>query len=652
MATAKTILNYVYYDVAGETGQQQVMIDGNNITSENLQKWNNRVVDLKESITLNAAGNIKHFKVSGISAFGAAVDESYSLEGDMATWKSTNESGSAKNNGSSYYLPLQTAGGFNHVLMQVLLNTKNNSVNLLPSGKVRLKAVAEVTLEQGKEKAQLTLYAMSGISFTPSYEWLDSNGHTFAVYSPWMSKLRKGWHKQHLDTLKAIQIDAEKQYLINIAKEQTHHIESPLLIKNINYLDVHSGKILKGQDVLINQGRIKKIARSIKVSKQTKIIDGSNQTMLPGLWDMHGHLSLEDGILNIASGVTGVRDIGNEHENITNIVEQFSSGKVIGTHVFRAGFIDKHSPYATKMGKTVNTLTEALSAVDWYADQGYQQIKLYSSITPEWVKPIAERTHQHGMRLSGHIPAFMTAEEAVEAGFDEIQHLNMVFLNFLGKNLDTRKRLRFTIPGTQSGTLDLNSEEVSQFIKLLKENNTAVDPTLAIIRYSFLANAGTSNVVTEDIAEHVPPTIKRFFATGMLEIKHEDRPAYQASTEAMLKMVKKLHDSGVQIIPGTDFIAGLTLHSELINYAQAGIAPADIIKLATIDSAKLMAMDKQTGSIEVGKMSDLVIINGNPLKNMSDIRKVSLVIKGNKMYQPDKLLQEVGVKAFTLSLAL
>ena len=305
-----------------------------------------------------------------------------------------------------------------------------------------------------------------------------------------------------------------------------------------------------------------------------------------------------------------------------------------------------------RWGKTVNTLAEALSAVDWYAEHGYQQIKLYSSISPEWVKPIAERTHQHGMRLSGHIPAFMTAEEAVKAGFDEIQHLNMVFLNFLGKNLDTRKKLRFTIPGTQSGSLDLNSEEVNQFIELLKANNTAVDPTVALIRYVFLAHAGTSNIITQDIAEHVPPTIKRFLATGVLEVTHEERPAYQASTEAMLKMVKKLHDSGVQIVAGTDFFAGLTLHSELINYVQAGISPADVIKLATIDSAKLMAMDKKTGSIEVGKMSDLVIINGNPLHDMADIRKVSLVIKGNKMYQPDKLLQEVGVKAFTASLTL
>lgn len=216
-----------------------------------------------------------------------------------------------------------------------------------------------------------------------------------------------------------------------------------------------------------------------------------DKTMIPGLWDMHGHLSIEDGLLNIASGVTGVRDIGKDHDNIMNVTDQYESGKVIGTHVYRAGFIDKDSPFAAKSGKVVNTLEEAIAAVDWYADRGYHHIKLYSSIEPAWVKPIAEHTHRRGLRLSGHIPAFMTAAEAIEAGYDEIQHLNMVFLNFLGKNIDTRTR--FTIPGLKGGELDINSKEVDDFIALLKRKKAAIDPTVVLIRYASLAKAGQMN---------------------------------------------------------------------------------------------------------------------------------------------------------------
>ena len=125
-------------------------------------------------------------------------------------------------------------------------------------------------------------------------------------------------------------------------------------------------------------------------------------------------------------------------------------------------------------------LEEALERVDFYADNGYIQIKLYSSIDPGWVEDIAERTHARGMRLSGHIPAFMSAEQAVRAGYDEIQHINMVFLNFLaGDREDTRKQLRFTLYGDEAGKLDLDSQEVEDFIALLREQNVTIDPTAA-----------------------------------------------------------------------------------------------------------------------------------------------------------------------------
>ena len=180
-----------------------------------------------------------------------------------------------------------------------------------------------------------------------------------------------------------------------------------------------------------------------------------------------------DGILNMASGVVNVRDIGNEHENIMDVASKFNSGTVIGPNVFRAGFMDKAGPYAA--GYPAESLEDALERVDFFAEHGYLQVKLYSSIEPEWVAPIAERTHKHGMRLSGHIPAFMSAEQAVRAGYDEIQHINMVFLNFLaGDREDTRQQIRFTLYGDKAGELDLGSDEVQEFLELLKENDVVV----------------------------------------------------------------------------------------------------------------------------------------------------------------------------------
>ena len=147
------------------------------------------------------------------------------------------------------------------------------------------------------------------------------------------------------------------------------------------------------------------------------------------------------------------------HDKTLELTAKHDSGEVIGPNTYRAGFMDKAGPYAS--GWAAETLEQALERVDFYADNGYIQIKLYSSIEPEWVAPIAERTHARGMRLSGHIPAFMSAEQAVKAGYDEIQHINMVFLNFLaGDREDTRKQIRFTLYGDEAGNLDLDSGEV------------------------------------------------------------------------------------------------------------------------------------------------------------------------------------------------
>src|SRR5690606_24281251 len=161
---------------------------------------------------------------------------------------------------------------------------------------------------------------------------------------------------------------------------------------------------------------------------------------------MHTHLSLEDGLLQIAAGVTTVRDLANDEQRLDEIRAAFDSGAAIGPHSWRAGFIDRKSPYSAPTGKLADSLDDALAMIGEYADKGYPQIKIYSSIEPDWVAPMAKAIHADGMRLSGHIPSGMTAERAVRDGFDEIQHINMLFLNFLaGPEDDTRTPVRFSL---------------------------------------------------------------------------------------------------------------------------------------------------------------------------------------------------------------
>lgn len=644
----KVELDYIIYDAVGESGNQKIIIEGSSANSSLYQTWNNRVVDYKEMAEVNEMGYLKSFKVKGTSAFGAEIEETFSCVAGEAKWQSTAESGSEMSDCEAYYLPLNSAGGSSMLLNKMAI--EKGTIDLLPSGKLTATLLTKTELTEGDEKITTRLFAFSGLGFNPGYVWVDADGYTFANYSPMGGSIRKGWNRDNIKKLGELEKEAEQKYYEGLAQKYMTTVSSDLMLKNVAIVDVKAGKRTEGQDVLISNGKIKAIGQKLKAAKDTKVIDGNNQTLIPGLWEMHGHLQIGAGIMNVAAGVTSVRDIGNEHENIMRVENLFETNTIIGPSVYRSGFIDKMSPYAQKMSKTAETLEQALEHVDWFADRGYGQIKLYSSIEPEWVKPMADRAHARGMRISGHIPAFMNAEQAVRAGFDEIQHMNMLFLNFLSTEIDTRSRLRFTIPGTEGGKLDLESQPVKDFIALLKEKGTVVDPTITIINYAFNAKAGLSNIALSDVADHLPPTAQRSIRQGMLKIEDNEREAYRKSAENMNKMIKVLHDAGVQVIPGTDFFNGIALHTELKAYVAAGISEADVLKLATLDAAKIVKADHLTGSIEVGKAADLVLIDGNPLENMAEIRNTTLVIKGDRLYKPDELYNSIGVLPFTESL--
>lgn len=174
------------------------------------------------------------------------------------------------------------------------------------------------------------------------------------------------------------------------------------------------------------------------------VIDAGH-TLLPGLWDMHTHISRTHGLLHLAGGVTTVRDLANDTDELIETKKLYDTDAVLGPRIILAGFMDGSGKYTGPTKVVVDTEEQAVAAMNRYVELGYEQIKLYSSIKPELVDPIAKAAHARGLRVSGHIPAFMTAEQAVRAGYDEIQHINMLVLNFLfDKVQDTRTPARFS----------------------------------------------------------------------------------------------------------------------------------------------------------------------------------------------------------------
>jgi imidazolonepropionase-like amidohydrolase len=435
-----------------------------------------------------------------------------------------------------------------------------------------------------------------------------------------------------------------------LAKKLTHKPAGDLIISNVSLFDSNSGKVVPNQHVVVRGERIVSVDadQAEAAPSGATVIDGKGKMLLAGLWDMHAHLFPDNAYLDIATGVTTVRDLGNPIDELTKLRQNIDKGEQIGPRVVLAGFIDGPGPYEGPIKVLAATPEEAKQRVDRYAELGYVQIKIYSSVKPELVPIIAQEAHRLGMRVSGHVPANMTAQQFVLAGADEIQHMNFVFLNFMPDVKETRTPARFIEPGKRGADLDLNSQPVNDFIALLKQHHTVIDPTMGVWESTYLSRPGQIPALDAPMFDRLPVQVQRGIKTGGGALPAADTATdkqYHASYANMVRMVKKLYDSGIQMVAGTDQGSGYAFDRELEIYTQAGIPAPEVLRMATIEAATVMHKDKDFGSITSGKYADMVLVNGDPTQNISDIRKVDTVIKGGAVYRPAEMYPDYGIRA-------
>jgi len=338
-----------------------------------------------------------------------------------------------------------------------------------------------------------------------------------------------------------------------------------------------------------------------------------------------------------------VRDMGNDNDELAARIDRVAKGEEIGTRVVRAGLIDGPGPYQGPTKVLAGTPEEALKWVDWYADHGFVQIKMYSSLKPELVPLIAAEAHRRGLRVSGHVPAFMIAQQAVEQGYDEIQHVNMLLLDFMPDVKDTRTPARFLEPARRARELDLASDRVRSFVQLLLDRHTCLDLTLGVFESMMVDRPGRVAQGYAAIADRLPVQVRRGFLGGGLPMKDGDDEKFRASWKRTLELAHALWAAGIPIEAGTDTFAGFGLNRELELDAQAGIPPAQVLQLATLGAARIMGMDKDFGLVRPGKLADVVLIDGDPTRDISEVRKVALTVKDGVIYDPAELDREMGI---------
>lgn len=594
-----------------------------------------------EKITLDENGFIKKQSIEGVNYRKVPIDESFSGTDSSASWSNPKETKQGDFYGSELYFRFDGSPAVYEILAQLLLNAEDGKVGLYPVGEVELVKTSVETLS---DSTTLDLLMIKGLDMNPSYLWMKDNDMVASI-SGNLHVVREDLKSMRLE-LKEIQDQSEDAYLIDITKKLTHPIEH-LVIQNVNVF-TPEGIIRKKQDVFVARETITKITPTGKstIPENQQTIDGTGKTLMPGLFDMHTHNGKFRGLLHIAGGITSVRDLAN-NKQVKDLAAQFNANEIIGPQIVTyAGIIDGPGPYANQRN-AINNLEEGLAEIQDYKNLGYDQIKLYSSIKPEWVAPLTEKTHELGMRVSGHIPAFMTASQAINQGYDEIQHMNMVFLNFLSDTIDTRTPLRFTMVAKHGADLDLKSEEYLDFVDLLKQKDITIDPTVAIFENMFVSQKGKPSPTYAAIMDRLPIINQRAFYAGGLPKKDEATTAlYKRSYDKMLAVTHDLYQKGIDIIPGTDGLPGFLYHRELELYERSGISAAEVLQLATIKSAELTGTSDSYGSIEVGKKANLILIDGNPTENISDIRRVEWTLKNGNLFYAKELYNAVGIKNF------
>jgi imidazolonepropionase-like amidohydrolase len=388
--------------------------------------------------------------------------------------------------------------------------------------------------------------------------------------------------------------------------------------------------------VLIRDGRIAAAgpAGSVAIPPGTRIVHAEGKTLLPGLYEMHSHYSgVEFGPALLASGVTTARDCGGEFTFLTHTRSAIEHGQ-LGPRLLLAGLIDSGGPLGFG-AFLVDTPDKARQIVDLYADQHFDQIKVYTQLQPQILQTIAAEAHARGLTVTGHVPAAVDTFAGIAFGMDQINHLQFI----------TRA---MQPPGTKTPftAADLDSPRAHELIALLARKHIVVDPTLG---WGEMAGHPKTipTVSFEPGVEAAPfPLAWRFETIGTAVADghaEHDQIAFNDRMALNRRVVGELFHAGVPIVPGSDTnLIGYGLDRELELYVEAGMTPLEAIRSATLVSAQAMHREADSGSIEPGKRADLVLIDGNPLDNISDLRRVAKVVTAGRLYDSHALGRVVG----------
>lgn len=582
------------------------------------------------------------FTIKGPTFLDIQEATSVTIQGKTASIqdRGNNQSAAVPNNffTMSGYVPLSVEA---MLIRYWLARGQPASIALLPVGEAFVEMRGKDSLTVAAKRIELTRYHLSGKNWRAGWGrqtlWLDEENRLVAAVNLAGNletnyyAFRDGYESSTSFFLKRAVEDAIERLTL-VANELSPKSTAPLALVGGTLIDVSGKPATANAVVLIEGDRIVAAGprSTVKIPDGAKTVDVSGEFLLPGLWDMHAHFyQTELGPTYLAAGITTARDVGNDIEFATTLRDADKEKRGLGPRMLLAGYIDgKNGGFDVQ----VETPEEARAAVQRYHDAGYEQLKIRDNVKLETLKVICAEAHRLGMTVTGHVPQGMNALQAVEAGMDHINHLNYALTGFFPR------RDRNDLPVT----INLNGPNATNALKFFKEHGTVVDPTDAVLEL-MLRPLNIPIETFEPGVRNVPEELTA-------QINKKGQAADQAEglrmvLDVLLKITGALHKAGVPIVAGTDVgVPGYTLHRELELYVKAGMTPLEAIQAATIVPARVMKLDSEVGNIEVGKRADLIVLDANPLDDISNTRKLKFVVTQGRLFDCAKLWQSVGFK--------
>lgn len=438
-----------------------------------------------------------------------------------------------------------------------------------------------------------------------------------------------------------------------------------LVLTHATVIDVAGGRLQPDLTVFIAGNHITAIGKRLKIASGVQVIDAKGKYLIPGLWDMHVHSFYEGRPelffpMFIANGVTGVREMASTMslEQISVLRKQIEDGEVVAPRVGAVAGRILEGPVA-QLGPEFEAVTDADSArqiVRSRKQKGADFIKVYNQLSRDVYFAIVDEANKQHISFAGHLPISVSADEASDAGQKSIEHLTRILPACSSRESEIRRELADTskdlIAARGAGfradgeaVASYDSQKASALFERFRRNGTWQCPTLVQLRK--FVHSGDTAFINDQRLQYIPAAVRGRWRDALTGPLAEFAPYAKQSFPKQIELVGMMHAAGVPILAGTDSgwgnpytFAGFSLHDELGLLVEAGLSPLEALQAATLNPAKFLSREKDLGTVEKGKLADLVLLDANPLENIDNTRKIAAVII-NGRYLPRELLQKM-----------